>query len=131
MRRFSKPFRNRSEIKQAPARRSQRCRLQLEPLEDRCLLSVSLSDGGATSGLVGSPVTWTATATGDGASPVYQFSVQSANSPPQVVQDYSTSNSFTWNPLQEGNYTIEVNVEENVTVQSIFPLGAVARCFDP
>ena len=30
-----------------------------------------------------------------------------------MVQDYSSTNSFTWDPMQEGTYQVQVNVEAN------------------
>jgi hypothetical protein len=56
-------------------------------------------------------VIWTATASGDGPAPVYQFRVGPAGGPSQVVRDFSTSNSFIWNPMQEGSYAIQVTVK--------------------
>ena len=63
--------------------------------------------------LVGSPVTWTATASGHGATPVYQFSVGPTGGPSHVVRDFSPSNSFTWDPMQEGSYDIQVTVKDS------------------
>ncbi|WP_435005234.1 aryl-sulfate sulfotransferase [Tundrisphaera lichenicola] len=96
--------------RQAPARRSRIYRPRCKPLEVRCLLSVTLSDSGPAVPSVGSPVVWTATTDGHGATPVYQFRVQSAGTS-RVVRDFSTSNSFTWNPMQEGSYEIQVTVK--------------------
>src|SRR5262249_39624248 len=62
--------------------------------------------------LVGSPVIWTATASGHGATPVYQFRIGPTGGPSQVIRDFSPSNSFTWNPIQEGSYTIQVTVKD-------------------
>jgi hypothetical protein len=63
--------------------------------------------------LVGTPVTWTATASGDGQTPVYQFRLGPTGGPSQVVRDFSTSDTFTWNPLQEGSYDIGVTVKDS------------------
>jgi hypothetical protein len=54
-----------------------------------------------------------ATASGHGANPVYQFRVGPAGGPTQMVRDFSLDNSFVWNPMQEGIYTIQVTVEDN------------------
>ena len=89
-----------------------------KPLEDRCLLSVSLTDSGPPVPLVGSPVIWTATASGHGATPVYQFSVGPAGGASQVVRDFSPSNSFTWNPMQEGSYNIQVIVKDSFSAST-------------
>jgi hypothetical protein len=59
-------------------------------------------------------VIWSATASGHGPTPVYQFRVGPAGgASSQVVRDFSPSNSFAWNPLQEGNYQIQVTVKDN------------------
>src|SRR5579883_373176 len=108
-----KPFRQRVEARHTPARRPRWYRPQCRPLEDRCLLSVTLTPEGPPVPLVGSPVTWTATVDDQGSAPVYQFSVGPAGGPIQVVQDFSPSNSFTWTPMQEGSYTIQVIVKES------------------
>jgi arylsulfate sulfotransferase len=88
-------------------------------LEDRRLLSVTLSAGGPTVPLVGSPVTWTASASGDGPAPVYQFRVGPVGGPTQVVQDFSTSNTMTWNPMQQGSYDIQVNVKTGLSASIV------------
>jgi hypothetical protein len=61
---------------------------------------------------VGSPVRWTATTGDHGASPVYQFRVGPVGGPSQVVQDFSRSDSFTWDPLRQGTYTVQVTVKD-------------------
>ena len=48
---------------------------------------------------------------GHGSKPVYQFSVELPGGALQVVRDFSRSNSFTWNPMQEGTYEIRVDVK--------------------
>ncbi len=108
-----RPSRKRVEARRSLLRRPRRYRPHCKLLEDRCLLSVSLSESGPTVPLVGSPVTWTATASGDGTSPVYQFSVGPTGGTLQVVSDFSTSNSFIWNPMQEGTYDIHVIVKDS------------------
>jgi hypothetical protein len=72
-----------------------------------------LSGGAPPVPLVGSPVVWTATASGHGETPVYQFSVGPIGGPSQMVRDFSPSNSFTWNPMQEGSYDIQVTVKDS------------------
>ena len=93
------PFRKRIDTRRTPVRRPRRYRPHCKLLEERCLLSVTLTPSGPPVPLVGSPVTWTATASGDGTTPVYQFSVEPTGGAYQVVQDFSGSNSFTWNPV--------------------------------
>src|SRR3954470_2306490 len=109
---LSTPFRKRVEARRALARRARRYRPHCRSLEDRCLLSVSLSSSGPPVPLVGAPVVWTATASGHGTTPVYQFSVEPSGGTFQVVRDFSASNSFTWNPMQEGSYGIQVTVKD-------------------
>jgi hypothetical protein len=74
---------------------------------------------GPSEGLVGSPVTWTATDSNLGTSPVYQFSVKPADGVARIVRDFSTSNSFVWNPMQEGRYIIQVTVKAGFSVTSV------------
>ena len=105
------PSRKRAAARRTPVRRPRRHRPHCTPLEDRCLLSVSLTDTAPAVPYVGSPVIWTATSSGHGAKPVYQFSVGLPGGPLQVVRDFSRSNSFTWNPMQEGTYEIQVVVK--------------------
>jgi arylsulfate sulfotransferase len=95
------------------ARRARWCRPHVTPLEDRRLLSVSLSGNKPPIPLVGSPVIWTAAANGHGPTPVYQFRVGPTGGPSHVVRDFSPSNSFTWNPLKEGSYSIQVTVKDS------------------
>ena len=58
-----------------PLRHSRWHRPSCSPLEDRCLLSVVLTDTAPAVPYVGSPVVWTAKSHGLGSKPVYQFSV--------------------------------------------------------
>jgi arylsulfate sulfotransferase len=100
----------------AGARRASRrptSRLQIEALEDRNLLSVtvSLAPSVAAPQLVGAAITWTATASDVGAAPVYQFSVAPHAGTYQVVRDFSPTNSFAWTPRQEGTYDLKVAVK--------------------
>ena len=62
--------------------------------------------------LVGDQVVWTATASDSGDNPVYQFSVGAAGHPLQVVRDFSHQNTFTWSPMQEGSYSVQVMVKD-------------------
>jgi arylsulfate sulfotransferase len=101
----------------APVRRSPRKskapRLWVEPLEDRSLPSgiVSLASNDPDI-LVGERVTWTATATDVGTTPVYQFSAATHGGTFHVLRDFSPGSSFTWTPMQEGTYDIEVTVKD-------------------
>ncbi len=109
------PLRKRTEIRRTPVRRLRSYRPHCKFLEDRCLLSVTLSSSGPSVPLVGSPVLWTATASGDGSSPVYQFSVTPPGGTSQMVQDFSPANTFTWDPLQQGTFSIQVVVKSSYT----------------
>src|SRR6516162_8393788 len=92
--------------------RSGHRRLELEPLEDRALPSVTLTPSEAAPQLVGERITWTATAADCGSAPVYQFSAAPHGGEFHVVRDFSPTNTFTWTPMQEGNYDIEVIVKD-------------------
>jgi arylsulfate sulfotransferase len=111
--------RKRIKATQISTRRNRLFRPDCGLLEDRRLLSVTLSAGGPTVPLVGSPVTWTASASGDGPAPVYQFRVGPVGGPTQVVQDFSTSNTVTWNPMQQGSYDIQVNVKTGLSASIV------------
>ncbi len=62
---------------------------------------------------------WTATASGDGTTPVYQFNVTSPNGSSQMVQDFSSSNTFNWDPLLEGTYSVQVVVKNSYSSTSV------------
>src|SRR5204863_7055720 len=101
----------------AGVRRSSRrptCRPGVEALEDRNLLSVtvSLAPSVAAPQPVGERVAWTATVTDGGAAPVYQFSVAPHGGAFHVVRDFSPANRFTWVPMREGTYDIRVTVKD-------------------
>src|SRR5215813_7167834 len=88
--------------------------LEIESLEDRTLPSCTLSlvPSEAAPQLVGERITWTATATDCGAVPVYQFSAAPHGGAFHVLRDFSRANTFTWTPMQEGSYDIEVTVKD-------------------
>src|SRR5438128_1427161 len=104
----------RSRRRPSPRRRPAARRLTLEALEDRSLPScmVSLAPSEAAPQLVGDGITWTATATDCGAAPVYQFSAAPDGGAFRMVRDFSPSNAFTWTPMQEGAYDIQVTVKD-------------------
>jgi hypothetical protein len=88
-------------------------RLGIETLEDRSLPSGTVTlDPSDDSPLVGERVTWTATAAGVGATPVYQFLAAPHGGAARVVRDFSPTNTFAWTPMQEGSYDIEVVVKD-------------------
>jgi arylsulfate sulfotransferase len=101
--------RNRS----ASGGRGRRRPLVLEMLEDRTLPSCTLSlvPNEPAPQLVGEPVLWTATASDCGKDLVYQFSVRPVGEAFRVVRDFSPDNTFTWAPMQEGTYNIEVTAK--------------------
>ncbi|ODT99337.1 MAG: hypothetical protein ABS79_04650 [Planctomycetes bacterium SCN 63-9] len=105
--------------RQPLVRRPRRQQLQCTPLEERCLLSVSFVDTPKTVAYVGSPIAWTAKARGHGAKPVYRFSVQMPGGDFLVVRDYDTAKSFVWNPMQEGTYSIRVDVKNNYGARKV------------
>src|SRR5262249_10522956 len=89
-------------------------RLILEQLEDRSLPScmVSLAPNEPAPQPVGARAPWTATATECGAAPVYQFRAAPHGGAFHVIRDFSPTNTFTWTPMQEGTYDIEVTVKD-------------------
>jgi len=112
-----KPLCTRAAARRASVRRPRRHRPYCTPLEDRCLLSVALTETAPAVPYVGSPVIWTATSRGLGKQPVYQFSIALEGGPFQVVSDFSRSPSFTWNPMQQGTYQILVDVKSGFTAR--------------
>jgi hypothetical protein len=49
---------------------------------------------------------------------VYQFSVGPVGGTSQIVRDFSQTNSFAWNPMQEGGYDIRVTVKNSFAASS-------------
>ena len=101
----------------APVRRCPRRRtappLRVEALEDRSLPSCTVMLAASIdSPLVGERVTWTATAADCGTVPVYQFSAAPHGGAFHVLRDFSRASTFTWTPMQEGAYDIEVTVKD-------------------
>ena len=109
------PSCTRAAARRAPVRRPRRHRPHCTPLEDRCLLSVSLTDIAPAVPYVGSPVVWTAKSRGLGSKPVYQFSVGPQGGPLQVVRNFSPNNSITWNPMQQGTFVIDVIAKPGIS----------------
>jgi hypothetical protein len=64
------------------------------------------------------PVVWTATASGNGTTPVFQFSLGPDGGESHVIRDFSTSNTFTWDPTQEGSYVIQVTVKDSFSAST-------------
>src|SRR5262249_29243937 len=112
------PLRKRVQSGRIPTRHPRRYRPHCTTLEGRCLLSVSLTPSGPTTTPVGAPLTWTATSSGHGTTTVYQFSVGPVAGPFQMVQAFGSSNSFTWNPLQQGSFDARVTVKDSFAATS-------------
>jgi hypothetical protein len=111
------PSCTRAAARRAPVRRPRRHRPHCTPLEDRSLLSVALTGIPPAVPYVGSPVIWTARSGGHGSKPVYQFLVGHQGGPLQIVRDFGPTNTFTWNPMQEGTYDIEVLVKSGYSAR--------------
>jgi hypothetical protein len=118
MRRFLTASHPRAAARRAPVRRPRQHQPQYTPLEQRCLLSVALTDTAPAVPYVGTPVNWTATSHGHGSKAVYRFSVERQGGPLQVVRDFSRSASLTWNPMQEGTYEIRVDVKSGIAART-------------
>jgi arylsulfate sulfotransferase len=112
-----KPLCTRAAARRTSVRRPGRHRPYCTPLEGRCLLSVALTETAPAVPYVGSPVIWTAMSRGLGKQQVYQFSIALEGGPFQVVSDFSSSPSFTWNPMQQGTYQILVDVKSGLTAR--------------
>ena len=73
------------------------------------VISVTLAASPVSPRLVNTPVNFTATATGGGASKEYQFAVKDPVSGVMtVIQQYGPSNTFPYTPTAAGTYTIRV-----------------------
>lgn len=59
---------------------------------------------------VGTPIVWTASATGAPTGQLYQFSVIPAGGSATIIQAYDTASTFPWTTLQEGSWQISVDV---------------------
>jgi arylsulfate sulfotransferase len=117
VRQLLNPLRVRAVARPALVRRPRRFQPAAAPLENRSLLSVLLTDLAPPGQSVGSPVIWAASSGGLGSKAVYRFSVESPGGPLQVVRDFSRTNSFTWNPMQEGTYVVRVDVKSGIAAR--------------
>jgi arylsulfate sulfotransferase len=86
-------------------------------------VSVSLLPSRPSGQLLGTSITWTASASGL-TQAVYRFSVTAPQGPARVVRDFSLSHSFSWTPLQEGQYTIQASVKASFTSTSVSSTSA-------
>jgi arylsulfate sulfotransferase len=82
-------------------------------------LTVNLQASSASPVPLGTPVTWTATASGGTAGALlYRFQVQSPGGSYRTVVDYGPNTSLTWTTIdQEGAYQMEVAVIDTVTFE--------------
>ena len=72
---------------------------------------VSVAPNLASGQPVGTTITWTANAS-DTVPLEYRFIVQLQGGPSLMARDYEPGNSFTWAPIQEGYYVVQVVVRE-------------------
>ncbi len=82
-------------------------------------LTVTMTPSVASPQLIGTPVTFTATATDTSAGTInYQFSVAKSGQPYQVSVDFSYVNTYVFAPsLHEGSYSVQV-VAENLSTKA-------------
>ena len=95
-------------------------------------ITLQLTPSVAQPQLVGTTVTWTASASDTDAGALdYQFSVEAGSKGFVVLQDYDVSNIFSWTPyLQEGNYQVRAiarNLTTNNTASVTIPFGIKSR----
>jgi arylsulfate sulfotransferase len=123
--RSRKPRRPHSAVLQPSVRHHADLHWVVEALEYRCLLSAAVTLApDDDSVVVGELVTWTASAADVGASPIFQFSAAPHGGAFRVVRDFSPASAFTWTPMREGTYDIEVTVKDGY--QSSDTTSAVA-----
>jgi M6 family metalloprotease-like protein len=68
----------------------------------------SLAASPALPQTAGTPITWTATASGGIAPLQYKFYLYSPSAGWTIAQDYGTANTWTWTPAQAGQYAVQV-----------------------
>ncbi len=130
--RFTSLLRRKAATLTSPAGRAA-FRPRLEYLEDRTLPAVvslpavALGPSATPSNLVGDPVTWVATPSAPDSTLVYQFLVGPAGGPLQVVRDFSPGNSFTWDPMQEGTYNVQVIAKDSAGIPELVSTSYVAN----
>ncbi len=72
-------------------------------------ITVSLTPNLSPPQMVGTPIVFTAAASGGSGNYDYQFTANLTSTPVQIKQDFNTLNQFPWVPsLKEGTYTIGV-----------------------
>ena len=95
-------------------------------------ITAQLTSSLAAPQLVGTTITWTATASDNNPGALdYQFLVEAGSTGFQVLQDYDVSNVFVWTPyLREGKYKVQVvarNVSTGETTIVTEPFGLTSR----
>ena len=76
-------------------------------------ISVSLNSDISSPQPVGTPVVFTAVASGGSGEYDFQFTANPASSPQQIKQDFNTTSTFGWTPsVKEGQYMIAVTVRD-------------------
>jgi hypothetical protein len=73
--------------------------------------SVQVEADQASTNIVGTPITFTATSEGSN-EPVYLFYVKDAKGNLTTLQEYSDDNTFTWTPTSKGHYTVIVHSKD-------------------
>lgn len=76
-------------------------------------LTVTLTPNVAPPQQVGTPITFTAAASGGSGYYDYQFTANISGAPRQIKQDFDAENTFSWTPaVKEGMYTIGVTARD-------------------
>ena len=86
-------------------------------------VSVSLAVDRTSAVQAGSPMTWTASASGASAPYEYQFWMSGGGMGWKIVQAYSAASAFSWTPSTAGTYYVEVRAR---SAGSDMPYDAVA-----
>lgn len=89
------------------------------PKANTAAVSVSLAADPGDSVLVGNPVKLTATATGGSLKFTYKFRVDDESGAKAAERPYSTTNTFTWIPVDAGNYTVTAFVLDTTTNKEV------------
>jgi hypothetical protein len=81
--------------------------------------AISVTPSVALPSRVGTPITWTATASGGTAAPLqYKFYLYTPGTGWALAQDYSPSETFTWTPTAAGTYQLQVWVRSAGSTQA-------------
>lgn len=85
------------------------------PAMAAALTPLTLRANSASGQPVGSTIIWTA-AIIDESTPEYRFSVGLVGQPQTITRDFATGESFSWTPLAEGTYQVQVVARESGVV---------------